>query len=1104
MTTDLDQSARAKEWLAASQNRWRLQTLQMRGRYNPKTGEYKKLPDRLRRFLNGTPTGMVGEALRQLVAAAPYKAPVYNWEYDDGLLYRPTTTAIIKDGVQNAGNTKDATYTIVQDLRLVLDDDWMGFGESASCSELTFADYKWDMADVEDVPDAEQGVSWQIVNVSRDSETDLFSYTLRKSVAITQHMPEETVQCTDRGRVTLETWNNVYGESGDWRWDREVNGYAKLDIPAPCEQEDGVSVAIEWNENPDCTFRVQIRRTYAKAVDGAERSIQRDQYRIQETARDLNALEPLPKEGVEYAGGVVTRYSVKANEDGTFDNTVEKDTERPVESSTIERRVGPRGTRTVRTDTNVASPASSVPAGKYGSYKSTKTPGGLFTNEYSSFVRDVLDRLGLACSDTAFLHSHETSAGADAMPADAHVAAAAGGVYRETSYSMDDEGAVTRTDRVRTEHNVPLARTSVSVTPRGTLTTTVERSAPSRPADPTSIGVTVAAEMTDGAAFNVTKEVFKSSNGVALGVSCEDTLFVHTHETSESADSVPASPEAEAASGGVVRRVSYSVDDRGAVTRTETKRAEHTVENAVVRRRRTKHGVVTETTTRSTDSAPELGPNVGSGVSAERTDGDLLNVTVTEGAPEPGGPTDSSCERTVFEHRDETTETGGAVGDHAESAGGGSYHRLDVTTDEATGAPVTRRTDVKEVPVPQASVEIARTARAVRTTTVNRNMPSMPGAPAGVGGTTRGDMNPGGSVNQTIVVSEPNPADNGHQCERTELRHTHTDTRAAAAAPGPEAPASGVNVDRALVSRQGDDGIWDVQETVTVHNPKTGDIGATRKTALRTETSKVFRNQPAPPAIGSESGSMRASLNDHGSYDGEVTEAVIRPDEKSYTAVDNALVTKRTTHFTNGDAPRDAGPNSDASASEDQEAKWNGTTSTETPHPLQTQVGPYTSEETSPYGRGTITITRTWRAIIFNNQPSVPALAPSGAGQASYSVSATHNKFGLLDGKIECTEVKKVWNDGSGGGSGEPRNIRRTYTTEETQSSFIGKDPDTEKPVFIEETVRLTHEIGLNCEDIPEDAIQLTGVSLTKSKLFNYHAVTGRQVTASAIKTHDQ
>ena len=34
----------ARNWLEASKAKWRLQVLQHRSRYNPRTGEYKKLP----------------------------------------------------------------------------------------------------------------------------------------------------------------------------------------------------------------------------------------------------------------------------------------------------------------------------------------------------------------------------------------------------------------------------------------------------------------------------------------------------------------------------------------------------------------------------------------------------------------------------------------------------------------------------------------------------------------------------------------------------------------------------------------------------------------------------------------------------------------------------------------------------------------------------------------------------------------------------------------------------------------------------------------------------------------------------------------------------
>ena len=182
--------SRAVEWLENAKNQWRLQTLQYRRRYNEKDGTYKQLPVRIRRFLNGTPVGMIGEVLKTLVDLAPYKSPVYNWEYDAGLSYRPTNTFITTDARGgDVSNTKDATYTIVQDLRAVNDgsEDWLGYLDTSMCSRIVTAEYHWDESEIEDVPDAEQGVMYQIGGVGRDSDTDLVSYSVQKTQAVTQY-----------------------------------------------------------------------------------------------------------------------------------------------------------------------------------------------------------------------------------------------------------------------------------------------------------------------------------------------------------------------------------------------------------------------------------------------------------------------------------------------------------------------------------------------------------------------------------------------------------------------------------------------------------------------------------------------------------------------------------------------------------------------------------------------------------------------------------------------------------------------------------------------------------------------------------------------------
>lgn len=390
--------------------------------------------------------------------------------------------------------------------------------------------------------------------------------------------------------------------------------------------------------------------------------------------------------------------------------------------------------------------------------------------------------------------------------------------------------------------------------------------------------------------------------------------------------------------------------------------------------------------------------------------------------------------------------------------------------------------------------------------------------PAGtdVGKTVRNEVNPGGSVNQTVTTFEPSASDTGASCEQTELRHSHTTTRTDSA-PTEEAEPPAVNEDHAVTSSLGDDGLWEVRETTVEHKPKEGLEFSSHVTGLRSDSTTPYRNQPAPLSPSGPVGSASFSLNDHGSYDGTVTETELVPDEDSHTSVTNALYDKVTTHFVNGEGPRDAGYCSDASAQEDQNGKWSGTTSSETPHPLLHYVGPYTSTEVSPFGSGTITVVRVWKAVIFSNQETVPELRlgpgdfPGGATgegwQNVYNLAASHNKYGLIDGKLEVTAVAKAWSSGgsggSGSGSGSAEEPERTveYTTTSIHHTVVGIDRETDRPVVLEVVTYTHHRLGINCATLPEGMLEGSSVmGISKTGKYTYHAITGIEQQSSSLK----
>lgn len=798
MLADLNKTTAAKEWLDANANRWRLQTMQTRGRYNVKDGTYRELPVKVRRFLNGTPVGYIHEVMKLLKDAAPYNEPVFNMEDGHDVKYWPTSTAITKDSPENTTNGRDATYTIVQDLRLCDDPaDDLDVTDETRCTSVSTSEHRWDEGDVEACPDAEQGVTWQVAGVSRSEETGLFSYALRRQQALTQHVPAHVAKCTETEIVTVETWDNLYGEPGSFRQDPVNGASAPVALPEPCDQPDGTAVELSIQANPDCTYRVSVQTATAKPLDLSAFSIYRDQYKIQDTVRDLNQSAPLAREGVEYSGGVVTKYSSERNPDGSYNNSTERETEREVASSTVEERVTPRGTVVTRVDTNVKDAATAVP-GEYGSFKATKTPGGLFVNEYVEFKRKITEKLGLSCSDTKYLHTHETTSTVDKFGED-HVVSAGGGVVHAQFYDLGDDGSIVRKEQVREEHSVERASVTRRVTRRGKYTRVENKSVKDGPSVVDGVserGTSASYTLTDGGLYDTVVESFSWTAGTVLGTSCTDTAFVHTHRSDTVASALQDSHVAKAA-GGVVVRVDYSEDEQGVVTKSTTTTAEHAVENAMVSKR---VGFLFNTNTyahRSVSAAKKASVvsdarAVGSEVQASLTDGNMWNVQVTklDLSRATGKTLSTSCATTVFQHVDESSTTVAQASDAHETAGGGVHSRTTYSTDANTGVVTKTTTVTKEVSAPAAQQTVQVTLYGTRTSTLDRNAKSY----SLDAGTRPGDSvsvreNDGGSFDVETVRNTVNGRQTGASCQKD--RYHHTTSRSYAQETMPSNCASG-------------------------------------------------------------------------------------------------------------------------------------------------------------------------------------------------------------------------------------------------------------------------------------------------------------------------
>lgn len=445
---------------------WRLEILQHRARYNVRTGAIITLPTRIRRFANAHPQDLTASVLAELVAAAPYSGVVYNGDDEgDALLYRPTSTYIRKDDTLKTG-TRDHTYTIVQDLVLIDESgDSLGIADASSCSRVTTSVYRWDEGDVEDCPDGSQGVSYRITGVSRDKETDLFSYQVERSVAVTQHMPEKTSLCDGEKTVTVETWDNVYGGLSDddpFRFNgtdlkHPETGGNELGLPDPCESATGEKVEIQVSENDDCTFKVIVQRTTSKQRD-AEYTRYRDQFFVRMSDTVENARADFTAEekaaGREYSGGLKTTLESRANPDGTFTKKVSTERERPVSDAVVEKQMTLRGLRVTTTNRHQSVPYPSTDLLVGQSVRNEKTEGGLYNQVISRMSPVPAGFLSSGCSLDVFRHRHAAVENVATEPEVKHASEVGGGHVREKNVRRTDDDTydVEETDEFEFEH----------------------------------------------------------------------------------------------------------------------------------------------------------------------------------------------------------------------------------------------------------------------------------------------------------------------------------------------------------------------------------------------------------------------------------------------------------------------------------------------------------------------------------------------------------------------------------------------------------------------------------------------------------------------------
>ena len=701
----VNENVKSRAEQIADDLRWRLEVLQHRCRYNLKTGVYKRLPTRVRRFANGCPTDIVADVIEAIVKKAPYTNIVFNGESDPDMRYRPTVTSIRKDDSLKSG-TKDNTYTIIQDLVLEDEADDYRFWEFSSCSSVTKSTFFWDEVDIRECPSGGQGVTYRIADVNRDKETDLFSYRLQETKAVTQHNPPVVSECSDDETVTVEEWDNVYTEENadgtvaKYKFDDVVHHGEEIEVPDACDDATtGELVKVETSENEDCTFKIRVTRTVSKPDTGegddfSEYQRYRDQY-VKRDSELLRNVMPRPTDinGVEYANGVKTTLEVKRNPDGTVDRRTSKETERHVVKAEETYQVMPRHATRTWENQNEPEPATAIPPGfAYGSWKCVKTPGGLYTNTFTGIV-NLITQLGYGCTETAFLHTDTAERTVGTFPtAPVHVSVAKDGKVCTYDITKDGNGAFFEKTSVKAEIPFENFRKTVSRTLLGKTVRIYHKSQSAPLAEPAegTVGATEF-QVTDGRLYDLVQETFVlNATNVLLGYDCARTVFDHKDSTEVTVPSVGG--HSEVAGGGFFRSVRYVKDpSTGSIRRQVDVTEEVPFQSTVVVKRVTPKYVQTQVTHRNLrdiTAAQLLGLDLGVGSVEQRetNPGGSVNQTITTTVPNEEGDFAAKCELDVTHHGHETekalpqdspVEAGTTI-----TAGGGKHRSETVSVDD--------------------------------------------------------------------------------------------------------------------------------------------------------------------------------------------------------------------------------------------------------------------------------------------------------------------------------------------------------------------------------------------------------------------------------------
>ena len=427
--------AEASAWLDSVAGMWHLATMRgTRVLHSTVPGEEEAVPTvktAMRVFVKGCPLRLMKDVVYLLGVRDTWKDPVIDGVVVPGTWKHKYAYWNRDSGVAENG---DATKTLIRDF-----DE----GETSvyaavedGCGSRTEVRYVFDAVEVEDIASVEhagqQGYTVRIGGVSRDRETDLFSYyvtvTERKTHIIAERKIAEDAFSTDYSAE----WLGLRGTRGSPEDDSgsPVTVWTASDTPA------GTLTTVQWSKNQeDCTWNAQGRKRVSKTNVAAGSGCSKDLFAEQDSAEVSGAAAALGH-APEPADGVVWDYRSRLRQDGKYDNTTVEKTELSVGRARVSKSVD---AFTVEESEFHRSQLTELPdpvcgSGVVETVSSEKTPGDLKNVSRNRRTEKEVVRAQVSGERTVFTTRSRTTTKSTASGAPEP--SAAGGVGVQSSESV--------------------------------------------------------------------------------------------------------------------------------------------------------------------------------------------------------------------------------------------------------------------------------------------------------------------------------------------------------------------------------------------------------------------------------------------------------------------------------------------------------------------------------------------------------------------------------------------------------------------------------------------------------------------------------------------